>query len=311
MRLICASHSPLQLTEIEATNPENQKNYYASLDQCAQELASYAPQLLVVFAPDHFNGLFYDLMPSFCIGVEAHSTEDWGLPARKLDVPKDLAEACVRHVMNHGVDVAISYRLPVDHGTTIPLLRLGGIPGNYPVLPIVINCAADPRPSFRRVREFGQAVGTYLAGLNLRLALVASGGLSHDPPTPRLGQCTEAVAKRLIDRNVPTKEELSQREARVVAACRELVKGRGSMLPPSEDWDKRFLKEFLSQNLQAFDAFTDREMDLEAGFGGHEVRCWIAALAAMRAMGKFTVQERFHAVVPEWATGMAVVTGQH
>lgn len=213
--------------------------------------------------------------------------------------------------MEQGVDVAISYRLRVDHGTTIPILKLGGSLDRYPVLPIVINCAADPRPSFRRVRELGAAVGRYLGKLGNRIVIVASGGLSHDPPTPRLLQSPPAVAKRLIDRHTPTEEELKQRQERVIAACRALVRGEGPMLPPSERWDRAFIRSLLEQDLDVFDAWIDKELDREAGFGGHEVRCWVAAFAAMKAAGNFSAEERFYAAIPEWATGMAIVVGKH
>lgn len=83
------------------------------------------------------------------------------------------------------------------------------------------------------------------------------------------------------------------------------------MLPPSEHWDREFIGNLLAQRLELFDEWTDEYLDNEAGFGGHEVRCWVAAVAAMRAIGKFTAAERFYAVIPEWATGMAVVTGRH
>ena len=54
--------------------------------------------------------------------------------------------------------------MKVDHGITIPLYKLTGALARYDVLPVFINCAADPRPSFRRVRAFGAAIGEFLAG---------------------------------------------------------------------------------------------------------------------------------------------------
>ena len=79
------------------------------------------------------------------------------------------------------------------------------------MLPIFVNCAADPRPSFRRVRAFGEAVGEFLADQDMRIT-VGSGGLSHDPPTPRLDTSPPDVARRLIVRHTPTQEELDARE---------------------------------------------------------------------------------------------------
>ena len=312
MLLICMSHSPLMLSGIEATDPAKHEGFYAGVAQCAKTLADYRPDLLVVFGPDHFNGLFYDLMPSFCVGLEAESTRDWDLPPGRLDVPRALALDCVRHLHRAGIDTAVSYRMKVDHGTTIPLHKLTGGLDRHPVLPVVINCAADPRPDFRRVRMVGEAVGTFLATLQgKRIAIIGSGGLSHDPPTPRIGSAPKEIADRLIDRRILSKADYDAQQGRVIEACRVLARGGASILPPSRDWDRRFLTPLLAQDLQAFDHWSDADVDREAGFGGHEVRCWVAAFAAMKAAGAFSAQEHFHAMIPEWATGMAIVTGRH
>lgn len=55
MPLICASHSPLMLTGIEATDAGRQAEFFSRLEECAGMLAVYEPDLVVVFAPDHFN----------------------------------------------------------------------------------------------------------------------------------------------------------------------------------------------------------------------------------------------------------------
>ena len=103
--------------------------------------------------------------------------------------------------------------MKVDHGTTIPLLKLTGALARYDVLPIFVNCAADPRPSFRRVRAFGEAIGEFLADQDLRVTVIGSGGLSHDPPTPRLEQSPPEVARRLIVRHTPTQDESRRAKA--------------------------------------------------------------------------------------------------
>src|SRR5262249_5534352 len=155
----------------------------------------------------------------------------------------------------------------------------------YDVLPIFVNCAADPRPSFRRVRAFGEAVGKFLAAEDLRITLVGSGGLSHDPPTPRIDSSPPEVTRRLIVRHTPTQDELDAREGRAIKAARDLVVGKGPCLPPSEQWDREFLDTFLGASHERFDAMTDAEIDQVAGFGAHEVRTWVAAAAAARQIG--------------------------
>jgi 2,3-dihydroxyphenylpropionate 1,2-dioxygenase len=309
IQLICASHSPLMLTDVEESEAGVHAQFFRELDQCAAALHKFNPDLVVVFAPDHFNGFFYELMPMFCVGTAAQGTRDWHLEGGPLRVPRELAINCVRYLHSKDIDAAISHEMKVDHGTTIPLFKLTGALARYNVLPIFVNCAADPRPSFRRVRAFGTAIGEFLADKNMRITFIGSGGLSHDPPTPRLEMSPPDVAKRLIQRATPTPEEYDTRENRVIRAARDLVVGKGPCLPPDEQWDHNFLKSFVEARLEDFDSLTDKEIDRVAGFGAHEVRTWVAAAAAAKAMGKLENELKYYHLVPEWITGMGIVVG--
>src|ERR1700674_425148 len=221
VQLICCSHSPLMTTDVEESESNVHAGFFQELDAASAALHAFKPDLVVVFGPDHFNGFFYELMPAFCIGTAAEATKDWHLPSGELRVPRELALTCVRFLQSHDFDVALSHQMKVDHGITIPLYKLTGALARYAVLPVFINCAADPRPSFRRVRAFGQAIGEFLADQDLRVTLIGSGGLSHDPPTPRLEQSPPEVAQRLIARHTPSQGELDARERRGVQAARD------------------------------------------------------------------------------------------
>lgn len=310
VQLICCSHSPLMVTGIEESEHNVQAQFFSELDGASAALHAFNPDLVVVFGPDHFNGFFYELMPAFCIGTAAEGAKDWHLESGALRVPRELAKSCVRFLQSRDFDVAISHQMKVDHGITIPLYKLTGALARYDVLPVFVNCAADPRPSFRRVRRFGEAVGEFLASQDLRVTIVGSGGLSHDPPTPRLDMSPPDVARRLIVRQAPTQDEFDARENRVIKAARDLLVGKGPCLPPSEQWDRDFLQKFLADKIEDFDLMTDEEIDRVAGFGAHEVRTWVAAAAAARKIGKLEPQLRYYHLVPEWITGMAIVVAQ-
>ncbi|VCU70581.1 2,3-dihydroxyphenylpropionate/2, 3-dihydroxicinnamic acid 1,2-dioxygenase [Pigmentiphaga humi] len=307
-QLICCSHSPLMMADIEASEPEGQRAFFDTMDAVSKEVHAFSPDLVVCFGPDHFNGFFYDLMPAFCLGMAAHGTHDWGLPGGPLRVPADLALDCARALHRQDLDVAVSYDMCVDHGNALSLTQLTGALARYDVLPVFLNCAADPRPSMRRSRLLGEAVGRFLADRGLRVTFIGSGGLSHDPPTPRLRQTPSDIAQRLIKRHTPSAEELAAREARVIQAGRDLVAGKGPCMPPDQEWDHDFMSRLCAWDVEALDAMDDAQIDRKGGFGGHEIRTWVAAAAAARAIAAHPMQVRYYHVIPEWLTGMGIVT---
>jgi 2,3-dihydroxyphenylpropionate 1,2-dioxygenase len=148
VRLICASHSPMM--EFIHPDPAVEQAARGAFADLAREVADYDPQLIVLFAPDHFNGFFYDLMPPFCLGIRARGAGDWDYSTDPLDVPEDVALDLVRFVQDQGVDLAYSYRMQADHGFTQPLALLAGDVARYPVLPIFVNGAAHPAPPIHR-----------------------------------------------------------------------------------------------------------------------------------------------------------------
>lgn len=89
-----------------------------STQRCKRRAAWYefAPELIVLIAPDHYNGFFNELMPTFCIGTEATAVGDYLSPAGPLNVPQDKALALATHLMDSNFDMAVSRRMLVDHG---------------------------------------------------------------------------------------------------------------------------------------------------------------------------------------------------
>ena len=112
--IVCASHTPLMYRG-PASN-ETEQRVRMAFERLGAFVKEFEPDYVIQFAPDHFNGFFYDLMPSFCVGAGAVSLGDWGGGTGPLDVPEQTALALVDHVRAEDFDVAVSYRMPVDHG---------------------------------------------------------------------------------------------------------------------------------------------------------------------------------------------------
>src|SRR5579872_281992 len=177
--LACVSHGPaIALPNPRARQHDEVMAAYASL---AAKLQAFDPELIVLFAPDHYAGVHLNLVPPFCLGMECEALADYGGFPGVLQVPRATVEACVEHLRDCGFDPCVSHRMLVDHGFSQPLHWLAGGVGRYPVLPILINTTCRPVSRFARIRQFGTAVGQFAQGLGKRVAFIASGGLSHHP----------------------------------------------------------------------------------------------------------------------------------
>ncbi|MGA0594064.1 3-carboxyethylcatechol 2,3-dioxygenase [Enterovirga sp. CN4-39] len=310
----CMSHTPLM--DLNPPRPEVDAEARAAVAAARARVESYDPDLVLLFAPDHFNGFFHDIMPPFCIGAAAEAIGDYGTAAGPLAVDKDAALAISGELLKRDVDVSVSYRMQVDHGFSQPLDMLTGSLTRYPVVPIFINAVGVPRPTSRRTRLFGEAIGHILRERmpERRVLAIASGGLSHDPPVPSIVTAPPEIAERLINGRNPPPEVRKLREDRTVQAARDFADGSptggGALHPLDPEWDHMLIDIFSSGRLSQVDSFEDEWITAKGGRGGHEVRTWIAALACLAAYAPYNAELDYYRAVPEWIAGFSLMHGQ-
>ncbi|MGF6553563.1 3-carboxyethylcatechol 2,3-dioxygenase [Paraburkholderia youngii] len=305
MLLECLSHTPLHgyydpASEVVA---EVERVHAAA----RARVVEFDPQLVVVFAPDHYNGFFYDVMPPFCIGASASAIGDFKSLAGPLNVPADTALELAEAVLASDVDVAVSYRMQVDHGCAQALEILTGGLDRYPVVPVFINSVAAPMASCRRARLLGDALGRALARSNQRVLVIGSGGISHEPPVPELAGASEEVAERLIAGRNPSAESRAARQARTIAAARAFTAGDSHLHPLNPEWDRAFLKLLEDGELTALDGLTNNAITRDGGKSAHEIRTWIAAFGALRASGPYRASLDYYRPIPEWIAGFGAM----
>jgi len=316
VKLICASHSPLMEFAAPQDRAQEQKVREA-FSKLAAEVAAYDPTLIITFGPDHFNGFFYDLMPSFCVGIRAQAAGDWdyGKDNARINVPEETAVALVRRVLDEGVDAAYSYRMQADHGVTQPLHFLcGGQLDRYPTIPIFINGAAAPMPTAKRTVALGRAVGQFIQSLNLeneRVLILGTGGLSHDPPTPQMGSVPPEVEEFLICGRNPSAEARHARQAKIIAVGQKLAAGDQSVaVPLNPEWDIALLEKFKQADFAALEAMSEADIRRDGGRGGQEVRSWMAAFAALHEIGDYEMTTHCYEDISEWIAGFGIVSAE-
>ncbi|KAF4431459.1 2,3-dihydroxyphenylpropionate 1,2-dioxygenase [Fusarium austroafricanum] len=300
--LACISHTPL----IGLVNPSEAilgevDNY---IQETRRKVVEFGPELVVLFAPDHFNGFFHDVMPSFCVGIEANAIGDFNTPKGPLSTEPELAMKLAEYCIDHDVDIATSQEMQVDHGFAQPLdFLLGGI-DKYPTIPIFINCIAPPLPTFKRARILGETVGNFCKTLNKRVLFLASGGLSHQPPVPQYATANKDVRHVLLGagKNL-SPEDREARTNRTIKAAKKFVLDQSTLRPLAPDWDRKFLDTIANNDMPSLDNVEAKEVIEMAGASTHEVKTWVAAASAMSTTGPYHVTDRYYRPIPEWIAG--------
>ena len=174
-------------------------------------LTAARPDALVVVADDHLNVFSFDAVPAMCVRigrtVERMRQDDAiefdraleGLPAR-YPLHEELAHRILEDGLEAGFDFAASWSAPLDHAFLSPVSTLCGDGAAPPLVPFWVNCFVAPLPTARRCFAAGQHIARVVASSPWRVAVIATGGLSHFPELSlaRVGESDVAFDRQLV-----------------------------------------------------------------------------------------------------------------
>ena len=301
------SHSPLM--GLNPVAPAVNDDLQSAIATARAQVLAFAPELVVLIGPDHYNGFFNELMPPFCLGTQANSVGDYLTPAGPLHVDADAALALATRLMDEHFDIAVSRRMQVDHGFVQALQLLWGGLDTPPVVPIFLNAVAQPAiPRLSRCRQLGEAIGRFLDGLPRRTLLIGSGGLSHEPPVPTLAHPDAAVRERITVRQSPSAAERDAKTQRVMAAGMALAAGDAAMKPINPAWDRQWMDAMASGELDRLTGLSEDSIDREGGMSAHESKTWLVARAALSAdTVALPCTLRYYRAIPELIAGYGLM----
>lgn len=299
------SHSPL--SRVRPLGDERKAMIDAALVRARNSVAALRPDVAVVFFPDHYNGFFYDLMPQVCVGSAATGIGDFGTHAGGFRVDAGIASQLTTFLLSTGFDVAVSHEMKADHGLAQAIEILPSHPDETPVVPVFLNCVATPLSPCWRVADLGHAVGRFFAATGKRVVYIGSGGLSHDPPLPRIESQDEKERKSVTERRTLTSPERAAREARTRSFGELFARGETHLRPLNPAWDTTFMNQIAAGDWTSLRGLIDVDIAAEGGNSAHEIRTWIAAFAALGSPGPYSVEERLYVPVPEWIVGYGLM----
>lgn len=295
---VMASHTTLMNTRWqEVAHLQGPIAFRNALQEARKGVERSGAETAIIIGPNHFRGMWLDLMPAFTIGVGVViGAGEHGTPAGPQTVDSATAHHLLEELMHSGFDPAFSDRLEIDHGITHAIQYV--VPDGMPVVPVVINSFAAPLPSLDRCHSFGASVGAAVASFaeDRKVAIIASGGLSHTLPFPDWRAPQSDDDDFLVDSWREGRDNWKRYEER----RRSIVVSAPAVI--NEAFDRDVLEAFASGDSKGV-ARNSVDLAAAGGNGANEIRNWIAAAAAC---GSAPTRTLCYAPVIEWLTGMAV-----
>lgn len=170
-------------------------------------IAARRPDVLLMVYNDHVTSFFFDHYSAFALGVgEQWAVADEGGGPRELP-PVAGHAALAAHIgqslMADEFDMSFFQDRPLDHGVFSPLSVMCPHAPSWPVklLPLQVGVLQFPVPHARRCWKLGQALRRAIESYpeDLQVAIVATGGLSHQVHGERAGFNNPAWDARFLD----------------------------------------------------------------------------------------------------------------
>ncbi len=216
-------HAPYLLSG----SPEERDSDLAVTAAAMRELGTILdetkPDVLLFMGSDHLETFSMTCLPTFAIVAGSTATAEYAGHEFERPIHRALAEHLLDQLVRSGFDMTYSEDALLGHTYAVPFdLILAG--REIPVVPFHTNVYLPPLPSPRRCAALGRRVAEIMASRPERVAILASGGMSHFPGTERypepdydfdywlLGELEKGNTDALLDMTVEQLDEVGNTE---------------------------------------------------------------------------------------------------
>src|SRR4029450_1769481 len=176
-------HTPYLFTRPPDENAQQLDQAAAAIQELGKALDESKPDVILMFGADHVETSSVPCVPSFAIVAGSRAIAKFAGREHNLPIHREMAEDILNKlVVEHNFDMAYSEDAELGHAFSIPFEFLIG-KRNIPVIPFFTNVYVPPLPTPRRCEALGQAIAEIVKGRKERVAIIASGGMSHFPGT--------------------------------------------------------------------------------------------------------------------------------
>jgi protocatechuate 4,5-dioxygenase beta chain len=181
-------------------------------------IAEEEPDVVILVFNDHASAFSLDVIPTFAIGCAEQfqpADEGWGArPVPAVQGHPELAWHIVQSAILDEFDITIVNKMDVDHGLTVPLSLMFGMPEAWPckVIPVAVNLLQFPPPTANRCYQLGKAIRRAVDSFDqdLKVMVWGTGGMSHQLQGKRAGLINSDFDRQFLDKLCSDPEALTR-----------------------------------------------------------------------------------------------------
>ena len=201
------THSPGLTGWFDRASKDHQQLALNATGEMRRRLEAARPDTLVMVSNDHLLNWPINNIPEYTVGIgdEHVGPADWfdeWLGMEKYRVPGDpnLARFLVNESARRGLALAYLREMQFDDGISVPTHYLNP-DARFRLVPLTMNCNVPPIPTPARTYEVGRVLAGVLRSYPApsRIAVIATGGLSHEPGGPRYFWVDEEFDRWFLD----------------------------------------------------------------------------------------------------------------
>lgn len=202
------SHTPQILVQpkISEEFTRQLQEVHNALMQVGRRIKEANADTIIVFGSDHMETFWLNNYPQLLLFTGKEVGGKFAGYELRLPADPELSKELLYGLIDLGFDVSFAHELELDHPYISPTYWVlkGAQHDSYRprMIPFHINSNVDPRIKPRRAFELGKAIRQVLDGSKLqnRVALLATGGLSHFVGTPFYGKVDVEADNFLIEK---------------------------------------------------------------------------------------------------------------
>ena len=177
-------HSPHLLTRPPDEIPEQSEASIAAMRELGKLLDETKPDVILFLGSDHLETFSMSCIPTFAIiAGERVVAEHAGF---RYDLPnnREMAEDLLEKLIHAGFQIAYSQDALLGHTFATPFEYVLE-DRKIPVVPFFTNVYLPPLPTMRNCADLGREIAKIIKDRPERVAIIASGGMSHYPGTAK------------------------------------------------------------------------------------------------------------------------------